>query len=106
MTEPTRETAALPLFNHTSRTDWGVAVLIREDEGKRAYLFEDGQERTMANGFHQLMRRVEQPNAAQRAFYERQRSLLAGREKVKSSASQSDGPSFHDQVLHVYFARQ
>jgi len=98
VTEPTSEQSTLPLFNHTSRKDWGVGVLIREDEGKRAYLFEDGQERTMANGFHQLMRRVEQPNAAQRAFYERQRSLLAGREKVKSSALQSEGPSFHDMV--------
>jgi hypothetical protein len=75
-----------------------VGVLIREDEGRRAYLFEDGQERVMANGFHQLMRRVEQPTASQRAFYERQRSLLAGREKRKSLAPQSDGPSFHDQV--------
>lgn len=98
MTEPTKEPSTLPLFNHTARKDWGVGVLIREDEGKRAYLFEDGQERTMANGFHQLMRRVEHPNAAQRAFYERQRSLLAGREKAKSSTLQSDGLSFHDQV--------
>lgn len=96
--EPTTEPTTLPLYNHTARKDWGVGVLIREDEGRRAYLFEDGQERVMANGFHQLMRRVENPSATQRAFYERQRSLLAGREKVKSSASQSDGPSFHDQV--------
>jgi len=98
VTESTSEPSALPIFNHATRKDWGVGVLIREDEGKRAYVFEDGQERTVANAFHQLMRRVEQPNAAQRAFYERQRGLLAGREKVNASASQSDGPSFHDQV--------
>jgi hypothetical protein len=98
MTEPTSEPSTLPLFNHTTRKEWGVGVLIREDEGKRAYVFEDGEERTMANGFHQLMRRVEHPSDAQKAFYERQRGLLAGRAKAKSSASQSDGPTFHDQV--------
>jgi hypothetical protein len=98
MTEPTSEPSDLPLFNHTARKEWGVGVLIREDEGKRAYVFEDGTERTMANGFHQLMRRVEQPNAAQKAFYETQRGLLAGRAKVNSPTGQSKGPSFHDQV--------
>ncbi len=98
MTEPTTEPSVLPIFHHAKRKDWGVGVLVREDEGKRSYLFEDGQERTMANAFHQLMRRVEQPNATQRAFYERQRGLLAGREKLSSSASRSDGPSFHDQL--------
>jgi hypothetical protein len=98
VTQPTSEPSALPIFHHATRKDWGVGVLIREDEGKRAYLFEDGQERTMANAFHQLMRRVEQPSATQRAFYERQRGLIAGREKQNSSAPRSDGPSFHDLV--------
>lgn len=98
MTQPTNEPSSLPLFSHVTRKEWGVGVLIREDEGKRAYVFEDGQQRTMANGFHQLMRRVEQPSAAQKAFYERQRGLLTGRAKANASTSQSDGPSFHDQV--------
>jgi hypothetical protein len=107
MTEPTSESSPLPLFKHTARKEWGVGVLIREDEGKRAYLFEDGQERTMANGFHQLMRRVEEPNPSQIAFYERQRGLLAGREKVRSSSARAEGPSFHDQVekLHKTFSQ-
>lgn len=98
MTQPTREPGALPLFNHTARKDWGVGVLVWEDGGKRAYLFEDGEERTMANGFHQLMRRVEQPNAAQRAFYERQRGLLAAREKASASNSRFGAPSFLEQL--------
>jgi hypothetical protein len=101
MTQTDGETGALPLFNHTARKDWGVAVLIREDGGKRAYVFEDGEERTMANGFHQLMRRVEQPSVDQRAFYERQRGLLAAREKA-SSRSLSDGPSFLDQLEKLH----
>jgi len=104
MTAPTSDPSALPLFSHTARKDWGVGVLIREDEGKRAYLFEDGQERVMANGYHQLMRRVEHPNATQRAFYERQRGLLAAREKTSSSASRSDGPGFHGQLETLHQA--
>jgi hypothetical protein len=98
MTQTTSEPGSLPLFNHTARKDWGVGVLVREDGGKRAYLFEDGEERTMANGFHQLMRRVEDPSADQRAFYERQRGLIAAREKANSSSTRSDGPTFIDQV--------
>ena len=97
MTESTTE-SELPLFNHTARKDWGVAVLVREEAGKRAYLFEDGEERTLASGYHQLMRRVEQPSVDQVAFYERQRVLLARREKAGSSSSASDGRSFLDQL--------
>jgi hypothetical protein len=105
MTQSTTETSDLPLFNHTARKDWGVAVLVREEGGKRAYVFEDGEERTMASGYHQLMRRVEQPNVDQRAFYERQRAVLARREKASSSSSPSDGRSFLDQLekLHETF---
>ena len=40
MTQSTTETSDLPLFNHTARKDWGVAVLVREEGGKRAYVFE------------------------------------------------------------------
>ncbi len=85
MTQPTSETGALLLFKHETRKEWGVAVLIREDGGKRGYLFEDGAERTLANGYHQLMRRVEEPSVSQRAFYERQRALVARRESGSSS---------------------
>lgn len=104
MTQPTSEPGALQLFNHTTRKEWGVAVLVREDGGKRGYLFEDGEERTMANGYHQLMRRVEDPSAAQKAFYERQRALLARR--ARSSTSASGEPSFLDQLekLHETYA--
>jgi hypothetical protein len=103
------ETASepLPLFKHTARKDWGVGVLIREDDGKRSYLFEDGTERTLANAFHQLMRRVEDPNPEQRAFYERQRILLAARQSASSSGVRITGPTFLDQMetLHrVYTA--
>ncbi len=102
MTQSTTETSDLPLFNHTARKDWGVAVLVREEGGKRAYVFEDGEERTMASGYHQLMRRVESPNVDQRAFYEKQRAVLARREKASASSSPSDGRSFLDQLEKLH----
>jgi hypothetical protein len=102
MTQSTTETSDLPLFNHTARKDWGVAVLVREEGGKRAYVFEDGEERTMASGYHQLMRRVEQPSVDQRAFYEKQRAVLARREKASASSSPSDGRSFLDQLEKLH----
>lgn len=85
MTQPTSENGSLLLFKHATRNDWGVAVLIRQDGGKRAYLFEDGAERTLASGYYELMRRVEDPSVAQRAFYERQRALIERRQSGSSS---------------------
>jgi len=93
MTQTSGEPSGLPLYNHTARKEWGVAILVRTDAGgNRGYLFADGVERTMANGYHQLMRRVEKPDVAQIAFYERQRGLLE--QLAKGTSSTSSGPSF------------
>ena len=55
------------IFAHATRQDWGVGVLAWEDGGKRGYLFADGEERTLASGFYDLMGRVEQPSPEQEA---------------------------------------
>jgi hypothetical protein len=67
------------LFAHTLRQDWGVGVCSGEKDGKRSYLFENGEERTLAAGFHELMRRVEEPSAGQQVALARLRGMLAGR---------------------------
>src|SRR5689334_5809337 len=67
------------LFSHLKRGDWGVSVLSGENDGKRRYLFEDGEERVMAAA-QQLMQRVKQPNREQQATYARLTALLAKRE--------------------------
>ncbi len=102
MASATNDSGSPSLFNHTTRKDWGVGVLAWEDGGKRGYLFEDGEERTMASGFHQLMRRVEQPNPEQKAAYDRLRGLLAARENAKSSSPRPHGPSFLDQLSKLH----
>jgi hypothetical protein len=55
------------LFRHSKRAEWGVAVLAEQFDGKRAYLFEDGEERTLGLAGIQLMRKVEDPDHDERA---------------------------------------
>jgi hypothetical protein len=50
------------LFRHAKCADWGVAVLTGQFDGKRSYLFEDGEERTLGSAGIQLMRKIEEPD--------------------------------------------
>lgn len=68
------------LFSHRKRADWGVSVLSGERDGKRCYLFEDGEERVMGAGGIELMRKVEQPSRDQQATCARLLALLSKRE--------------------------
>jgi hypothetical protein len=43
------------LYSHTSRPDWGTAQLIREEDGKRTFLFWNGQQRTFGKLHWALM---------------------------------------------------
>jgi hypothetical protein len=99
VTSPTSDTASASLFDHALRKEWGVGILAWEDGGKRGYLFEDGEERTLASGFHQLMRKVEKPSAEQLAASERLRRKLAAREQAQPSGS---GPKFLDQLSRLH----
>jgi hypothetical protein len=96
MTQAANESRSPLLFAHTGRKDWGVGVLAWEADGKRGYLFENGEERTMANGYFELMRRVEQPSAAERAAYARLQGILAKRASARASTQL--GATFADQV--------
>jgi hypothetical protein len=87
------------LFAHTLRKDWGVGLLAGETDGKRRYLFENGEERTMASGFYEMMRRVERPNPDQLAAYVRLRGMLAARvHDSDASGAKPFGWSFLDQL--------
>jgi urease gamma subunit len=94
MTVPPSASRSPSLFAHKNRKDWGVGVLAWENDGKRGYLFDNGEERTMASGFFELMRRIEQPNAEQAAAYARLQRMLAARAKAADSARR--GATFAD----------
>jgi hypothetical protein len=68
------------LFSHKKRADWGVGVLSGQEDGKRRYLFEDGEERIMGAGGIQLMFKVEHPDRDQQATCARLMALLAKRD--------------------------
>jgi hypothetical protein len=84
------------LFAHKNRKDWGVGVLAWEADGKRGYLFANGEERTMAGDFFELMRRVEQPNAEETAAYVRLQRILAAR--ADANDTERLGATFADYV--------
>jgi hypothetical protein len=99
MTQFPDETAAPTLFAHTLRKEWGVGILSGENQGKRSYLFENGAERTLASGFHELMREVEQPNAEQQMIGARLHAVLLSRGDAKPAAAvKTSGPSFAEQL--------
>ena len=74
------------LFSHKKRRDWGVGVLSGEQDGKRRYLFEDGEERILGAGGIELMDKVEVPDRDQQATCARLMTLLAKREGRAESA--------------------
>ena len=74
------------LYTHSVRKEWGVGVLAGEEDGKRRYLFENGEERTLARDFSQMMRRVEQPSADQQVAFARLQGILAGRAREPDAA--------------------
>lgn len=67
------------IFSHAKRPDWGVGVITNEGEGKRSYLFEDGEERTLGPAGIGLMRKVDHPDRDQQQTCAHLLSLLAKR---------------------------
>lgn len=67
------------IFTHVKRSDWGVGIASGERDGKRSYLFEDGEERTLGATGIGLMRKVESPDRSQQQTCSRLLALLAKR---------------------------
>lgn len=67
------------LYAHGTRKDWGTGVLSGERDGKRTYLFEGGEERTMGGGAHDMMRKVSPLTSEHQATLARLTALVARR---------------------------
>ena len=101
------------LFAHLNRADWGISVLSGQHDGKRRYLFESGEERTMGAGALDLMRKIEQPSSAQRATYAKLVALLAKRER-KTEPPKAPGATavvkqlerFHKRYSNGFFGKE
>ena len=79
MSAETEDSQFPSLYSHTLRKEWGVGVFAGEKDGKHRYLFENGEERTLASGFHEMMERVEKPSPDQQVAFARLQGILAGR---------------------------
>src|ERR1051325_9456816 len=79
------------LYAHSLRKEWGVGVRSAEKDGKQSYLFENGEERTLAAGFSELMHRVDAPSAEQQG-------VLAGRARDSDTSKKPTGWTLANQL--------
>jgi len=86
------------LLTHSLRKDWGVGVLAGEKDGKRRYLFANGEERTLANGFDRLMEPVDEPTPEQQLAFARLQGVLAGRAKNGDDGGKPSGFALSKQL--------
>lgn len=49
------------LYVHKKRPQWGMAIMVWESDGKRAYQFQDGERRIFKEGFYDMMQEVDPP---------------------------------------------
>ncbi len=91
-----------PLLRHSMRAEWGVGIFAGEKDGKHRYLFENGDERTLASGFTAMMLKVEEPSDQERAAYARLRGILAARSP--SEGARPGGLDFGEQLRTFHAA--
>ncbi|HEX2735203.1 MAG TPA: hypothetical protein VHM70_26550 [Polyangiaceae bacterium] len=84
------------LFRHESRPDWGLATIAWERDGKRAYLFETGMLRVLAEPFYRFMIPVETTKERDLATLERLVTQVDAKDAqiVSSRASLPPGSHF------------
>lgn len=56
-----QEVQTEPLYRHTKRKEWGLAIMAWDREGRRAFQFEDGHLRVFAPEFQELIKEVAPP---------------------------------------------
>ncbi len=100
---PTPQTVApsggrVRVYRHRKRPSWGLAAFLweNEEDGKRAYQFEDGRVRVFADGYYGLMEPIFDPAdpAAARAV----RRMAARSQAGQKSSRRKPMPRVADQV--------
>jgi hypothetical protein len=87
-------------FRHKRRPEWGLAVLAWERDGKRAYLFEGGMLKVLAEPFFGLMQPMTEPPEDGESIVQRLAKHLEANESIRNSTRASMPPnvSLEDQV--------
>jgi len=101
MTDPTaEENANEPLYRHTKRAEWGMAILAWERPNERGYQFQDGQLRVIKNGYYELLSTVQQrPEDAVDVVTElRRQAGMADHHDRQKTRSKEGGITFAQQI--------
>jgi hypothetical protein len=87
-------------FRHKRRPEWGLAVLAWERDGKRAYLFEGGMLKVLAEPFFGLMQPMTEPPADGASIVQRLAKHLEANESIRTSTRATLPPnvSLEDQL--------
>ncbi|MFK7991927.1 MAG: hypothetical protein AB8I08_38275 [Sandaracinaceae bacterium] len=98
-----------PLYTHSKRPQWGLAILAWEGREKRRYQFQDGTLRTIKNGYYHLLEPVDEPYDSARDIVRDLKSMLrierVRRAPEPTPKSVKSIISFDDQILifqHFY----
>jgi hypothetical protein len=92
-----------PLYAHSKRPSWGLAILAWEGREKRRYQFQDGQLRTFKKGYYDLLEPVDEPYDSARDIVRDLKSMLRierlQRAPEPTPKSVKRIVSFDDQIL-------
>ena len=97
-----------PLFVHSRRPEWGVAMMTREADGRRTYQFQDGSLRKFKQGFYHLFNPVEKSPAVTETLVEDLEHKYSASLDQQRLAAKTDTPpvmSFEEQltVFHALY---
>ena len=59
-TDPANESDEIFFYRHSRKQEWGLALILWERDGKRAYKFEDGKERVIAEAYYKLLDKTDE----------------------------------------------
>lgn len=93
------------IYEHKKRPEWGASILAWEQDGKRAFLFEDGALRILAQEFCSLMTEVDRPRDEMDDLFQRLQAQLDatdGRYGQLSGSSSSEPDVTFDDQLSVF----
>lgn len=95
-----------PLYSHTKRPAWGLAILTGQTDDKREFQFQDGNTRAFKEGWWDLLQPVDQPiDRAQKIVRELKSMLRATRARDASAGTaKKSGPppiSFEEQLGYL-----
>lgn len=98
-TDPANESDEISFYRHTKKPGWGLALILWERDGKRAYKFEDGKERIIAEDYYRLLNRTDEEPDSDSVLIAEIAKLRGG-----DTDSKADSMTFEEQ-LSVYLAQ-